>query len=111
MGHAQQTENAEYVDSIITLTVDKIINPGKWMYCIVWSRYRQEEKKASLEIFVKRPAKSEFYYAVGTNGTLLISRKNANESIVIHENTVDVLCGKSRLYCNDPTIVWIDKGY
>lgn len=110
VGRAQQTENAEYVDSVITLTVDKILNPDEWMNCIVWSRYRRQDKKASLEIFVKRPAKSEFYYAVGTNGTLLISRKNANESIVIHESTVDVLCGKSRLYCNDPTIVWIDKG-
>lgn len=110
MGHVQQKENAEYIESIITLTVDKISSPDEWLNCITWSRYRQEEKKASLELFVKRPAKSEFYYAIGTNGTLLISRKNPNESIKIHENTVDVLCGKSRLYCNKPTIIWVDKG-
>lgn len=109
-GYAQPKENAEYVDSIISLTVDEIFNPDEWLDCIAWSRYRQEEKKASLELFVKRPAKSEFYYAVGTNGTLLISRRNTSESIVIHENTVDVFCGRSRLYCNNPTIVWVDKG-
>lgn len=110
LGRAQQKENSEYIESVIILTVDKISNPDDWLNCIVWSRYRQEEKKASLELFVKRPVKSEFYYAVGTDGTLLINQKNPNESIKIHENTVDVLCGKSKLYCNNPTIVLIDKG-
>lgn len=109
-GRAREKEKAEYVESIITFAVDEIANPDEWLNCIAWSRYRREEKKASLELFVVRPAKSEFYYAVGTDGTLLISRENPNESIAIHESTVDVLCGTSRLYCNKPTIVWIDKG-
>ena len=110
-GYTQQNISAEYIESIIILNVDEILaNPDEWLNCIVWSRYRQWEKKASLEMFVKRPKKSEFYYAVGTNGTLLINQRNQNETIKIHENTVEVLCGRSRLYCNKPTIVWVDKG-
>lgn len=110
LGRTQEQENnlSEYVESINTFTVDEISNPDVWLNCISWSRYRQRDEKASLELFIKRPKKSEFYYAVGTAGTLLINRKNANDSIKIHENTVDILCGKSRLHCTNPTVILVD---
>ena len=109
VGYTLPEESLEYVESIITLNVDKIINPDEWLNCIVWSKYQQIEKSASLELFIKRPEKSEFYYAVGISGILLLGRTNPNEMIKIHENTVEILCGKSRLYCNKPTIIWVDQ--
>lgn len=94
-----------YVQSITTLQVDKILEPNVWLDCIKWSRYRKQGERECLEIFISRPKESRGYYAVGPKGTLLIS---LNESIKIHQSTVDIWCGQTTMYCSRPKIFCVD---
>lgn len=106
VGKSQESSQPEWVQPIVTMKVDKILDPSDWLDCIQWSRYRQEGDKKCLEVFVRRPINSQVYYAVGTRGTVLIGQ---NESIQIHTSTVDILCGESKLSCPNPKIIWVDK--
>lgn len=95
----------EYVQSVTSLQVDTILEPSLWLDCLKWSRFRREEDKACLEIFVSRPKKSELYYAVGSTGALLIGK---GHTIRIHESTVKILCGESKSSCSNPKRMQVD---
>lgn len=97
---------AEPVRSVTTLRVDEILEPGSWLNCILWSRYRQQGENACLELFVGRPKHSQMYYAVGTSGNLLMSPSG---TIKVHESTIQMLCGQSKTYCSNPRILWVDR--
>lgn len=106
MGKENQKESyPEHVQSIITLEVDAVIEPSVWLTCIKWSRFRRQGPTKCLEIFVSRPKESQMYYAVGPNGTILIS---LNNTIQIHQSTVDILCGESKMHCSQPNIFYVD---
>lgn len=106
VGKENQKESyPEHVQSIITLEVDTILEPSVWLDCIKWSRFRRQGQTECLEVFVSRPKESQMYYAVGPNGTILIS---LNKSIQIHQSTVDILCGESKINCTNPKIFYVD---
>lgn len=96
----------EPIQSVTTLQVEEIMEPNVWIDCILWSRYRQQGETACLELFVGRPKHSQMYYAVGTSGTLLIS---PSATIKVHESTIQILCGQSKMYCSNPRIMWVDQ--
>lgn len=107
MGIENQKQTvAEQVQSVTTLQVDKIVEPGLWINCILWSRYRQQADNACLELFVGRLKHSQMYYAVGTSGNLLIS---PSSTVKVHESTIKILCGQSKMYCSNPKIFWVDR--
>ena len=90
-----------------SLHVETIIEPNEWLDCIKWSRFRQEGHLKSLEIFVSRPFFSQHLYAVGEKGNILVDSDGF--TIKIHETTVQILCGESKVYCSNPKIVWVDR--
>lgn len=96
---------SEHIQPITILQVEKIIEPNMWLDCVKWSRFRRQGQKECLEVFVSRPRNSQLYYAVGPKGTILIS---SNESVKIHQSTVEILCGKSTLHCSNPKIFCVD---
>ncbi|GFU30114.1 uncharacterized protein TNCV_4862441 [Trichonephila clavipes] len=95
--------------SVTTLNVDKILEPYKWLQCIQWTRYQQQGQKVSLEWFITRPNNSGFYYSLGEEGSLLVSRKNNMEMIQIHPETVRTIAGLSTIFCTRPTLQQIDR--
>lgn len=96
------------VKSVVTLNVEKIIDPEKWLNCIKWARYQNQHTKLSLEWFIARPKNSGFYYSVGEDGSLLMPRNSYLNTIQIHPETVKTISGKSVRYCSKPTLCVVD---
>lgn len=101
----QNVTEPKHVQSIMTWHVDTILEPSVWLKCIKWTRFRRQGQTKCLEVFVGRPKKSQMYYAVGPNGTIFIS---LNKSIQIHQSTVDIWCGESKINCSHPKIFYVD---
>ncbi|GFW97217.1 uncharacterized protein TNCV_4784311 [Trichonephila clavipes] len=95
--------------SVTTLNVDKILESYKWLQCIQWTRYQQQGQKVSLEWFIARSNNSGFYYSLGEEGSLLVSRKNNMEMTQIHPEMVRTIAGLSTIFCTRPTLQQIDR--
>lgn len=100
----------ERVDSITVLRVPQIVDPKEWLNCIQWLRfYRVDETTACLELFVKRPRDSTFYYALGPEGKVLVNRHDVDETLHVHGSTVQVWSGADGNACRKPTLMTVDE--
>lgn len=97
----------EMVSPVTTIYVDEIVNPKEWLNCVKWARYRCKSDLESLELFIDRPKNPNFFYALGTSGTMLIGK---NEEIIkIHNVTLQTLTGKTTYTCRKPVINVIES--
>ncbi|GFT75882.1 uncharacterized protein NPIL_18941 [Nephila pilipes] len=94
--------------SVTTLTVDKVLDPDKWLNCIQWACYQQQGQKASMEWLIALPHLSGSYYSLGEEGSLLLPRENNMEMIQIHPETVRAIAGLSTEFCKKPTLRQVD---
>lgn len=107
----QTVQEDQKVESITALYVDDDqLDPSRWLHCIRWSRYREQDPNSRcLEIFIARPKESTFYYALGPRGTLMINRNNVHETLRVHESTIRMLSGHASPFCSNPTIEKVDE--
>lgn len=100
----------QFVKTVTTLQVEKIASPREWLNCIQWSRYQKlGSELSSLELFVVRPFDSNFYYAVGEEGTILMCRDSTTKTLKLNRDTVSVLTGGSNDCCLKPMIRMVDE--
>jgi hypothetical protein len=100
--------SGSFIGPVLLLRVEEIIDPEEWLRCVKWTRYRKVgHGDASLEWFIARPKNSAFYYSVGEEGTLLLS-KDDDDSIEIHRDTVCMFTKESSDFCHDPILTRIN---
>lgn len=99
----------QYVKTVTTMQVNRIVPPSEWLNCIQWSKFqRLGRDRLSLELFIVRPSESNFYYAVGETGTVLMCRDSA-KTLKLNQDTVSVLTGASTSCCLKPSIRLVDE--
>lgn len=103
VGKDSQQVSTSLIQPIVTLNVDKIINPNEWLGCILWTRYKRSGDKSTLEWCIRQAGgRASFYYSVGEDGSLLVPQEGS--MIQIHKQTVEVVTGLSTLLCRKPTL-------
>lgn len=92
-------------DMIIKINLPKYYDPNLWLFQpfqnILLYQHKKDCDKESLELYVNCLLKTEKYYIVGDNSTILLLETNGNEKMIIHPSTINMLLERST-FCNRP---------
>lgn len=96
----------------ITIILPKFYDLNLWLLKPFQNILLFQSKKdcgvESLELYIKHLNIIEKYYVVGENPIALLLEEDANQMIVIHPSTIDMLLERS-LFCNKPFIFEVES--
>lgn len=106
----------EMITPVTSLRVPKIIDPNEWLTTgltfpsIKAYSVSSDGFNKSLEVYLARPKKSKSYFAVGKDGTILLSSVNQMYTIQLYKETVLMITKDTSEYCHRPLMCRVNWG-
>lgn len=95
-------------DMTIKILLPKYYDPNLWLFQpfqnILLFQHKKECDTESLELYINCLCKTEKYYILGENATVLLLETNGNEKTLIHSSTINMLLERST-FCNRPFFI------